>query len=327
MLSLITSRNYSFTKPFISSSSFKSKPIIKRSFYSSNKNLKPVSLAFDHFLPTGELQSDQIIKKSIIEDPIIILHGLFGSRQNWRTLAKRISQNTNREVFVLDQRNHGESPATIGNTTYDDYASDIEAFINENQLKNVNLIGHSMGGKVAMTVALNPNGSTTIKKLIVVDISPMKGKISDEFKTYLNGMKEINLRKVGTRKEADEILSRFEKEIEIRQFLLTNLKKLNHQYQIQLSLEALTQQITSNEVGDFPYDLTTNPTPISTYQNPTMFIKGKSSKYINRHSLDPMKKLFPNHQLIEFDVGHWVHAQKPKEFLESVTEFINKSST
>ncbi|KAH9810842.1 alpha/beta hydrolase [Melampsora americana] len=324
-----TSSSSSARRSISSSSSFKSS-ITSRSFHSTINHSKPTSksvpLAFDHFLPTGELVQRKSSEHSI-KNPIIILHGLFGSRQNWRTLAKRISQNTDREVFVLDLRNHGESPATLGNTTYLDYASDIEAFIDQNRLENVNLIGHSMGGKVAMTVALNPLGSSIIQKLIVVDISPMKGKISDEFKTYLNGMKEINLKQVQSRKEADEILSKFEKEHEIRQFLLTNLKKLNHQYQIQLSLDSLTYQIETNQVGDFPFDLTDQENHHPTFHHPTLFIKGKFSKYINRHSLNPMMKLFPNHQLIEFDAGHWVHAEKPKEFLETVTEFLNKNST
>lgn len=323
-----TFKNYSILKTIIPSTTtttntrpLKLTPL--RSFYSTTiHNLEPVSLAFDHYLPTGELQT--IKSENPIRNPIIILHGLFGSRRNWRTLAKRISQNTNREVFVLDLRNHGESPGTLGKTTYFDYASDIEAFIDENRLENVNLIGHSMGGKVAMTVALNPNGSSIVNKLMVVDISPMKGKISDEFVTYLNGMKEINSMEIKNRKEADQILSKFEKDIEIRQFILTNLKKINHQYKIQLSLEALTHQILNDEVGDFPFSITENH---PTFQKPTIFIKGKSSKYINKYSFNPIINLFPNYQLIEFDAGHWVHAEKPKEFLETVTEFMNKNPT
>ncbi|KAG0149141.1 hypothetical protein CROQUDRAFT_131472 [Cronartium quercuum f. sp. fusiforme G11] len=295
-----------------------------RLFHTTNVCPSPISLAYDHYLPSGSINSDHLHH----HHPIIILHGLFGSRQNWKTLAKRISQKSDREVFVLDLRNHGDSGVTPGSTNYLDYASDVEDFIKNHQLKNVNLIGHSMGGKVAMSLALGSDNKSLINKLVIVDISPLKGRISEEFQTYLKGMKEINSKEIKNRKEADQIMSKYSNDVEVRQFLLKNLKKIQEpnnlnqdSYKINLPLEILTEQISTNQIGDFPFDSNQLNHPI--FSNPTLFIKGKTSPYINHHSTIPIKKFFPNHQLVVFDAGHWVQAEKPVEFIDTITKFFN----
>ncbi|PLW27258.1 hypothetical protein PCASD_23963 [Puccinia coronata f. sp. avenae] len=219
--------------------------------------------------------------------PIIILHGLFGSKQNWRSLAKRLSQATGRIVYTLDLRNHGESQATPGFTSYLDYSSDIKHFIQTNSLKNVTLIGHSMGGKVAMTLALESSMDEkrehgfVIEKLVVVDISPAKGPISSSFLTYIDAFREINSSRVSSRKQADEILAKYEKDLGRRQFLLTNLKKVEkcaanvgggsvtHEYVIRLPVEVLGEQLSSNQ--------------------------GAHSKYINKYNIPTIAAFFADH--------------------------------
>ncbi|MBW0541271.1 hypothetical protein O181_080986 [Austropuccinia psidii MF-1] len=311
-------------RPLVSLSDAAS-PALSLAFSSTSQQLQsPVSLAFERFQPASTTGGS-------LHQPLIVLHGLFGSKQNWRGIAKKLSQATSREVYTLDLRNHGQSPSTPGATSYLDYASDIQYFIQSNQLKNVVLMGHSMGGKVAMAFALQNPQSSMISKLIVIDISPAKGPISDNFKTYLEAMKEINSSPVTTRKQADEILSKYEQDIGVRQFLLTNLVRLpldsiGETYQIRLPLEVLDEQISTDGIGDFPFDppiaSASNSSQGPRYKKSSLFIKGAHSKYINRHNMPVIEAFFTNHQLVTLDTGHWVHAEKPKEFIETITQFM-----
>ncbi|KAH9457132.1 hypothetical protein Pst134EA_021025 [Puccinia striiformis f. sp. tritici] len=294
---------------------------------SSSPSSTPILLESEKFEPPQKSDSNRL-------SPIIILHGLFGSKQNWRSLAKRLCQATQRIVYTLDLRNHGESQATPGCTSYLDYSSDVKHFITMNGLKNVILIGHSMGGKVAMTLALESSisahkeDSELIKKLIAVDISPAKGPISESFQIYIDGFKEINSRLVSSRKEADQILSRYEEDLGRRQFLLTNLKKVDHgdgrsRYEIRLPIEVLAEQLSTNQVGDFPFE--PSPTDVATpvvFTKPSLFIKGAHSKYINKYNIPAIQAFFINHKLVVLDTNHWVHAEKPVEFVQTVVDFV-----
>ncbi|EHS64445.1 uncharacterized protein PGTG_22259 [Puccinia graminis f. sp. tritici CRL 75-36-700-3] len=304
----------------------------------------PILLESEKFVPPQSSDHEP-------HSPIIILHGLFGSKQNWRSLAKRLSQATQKTVFTLDLRNHGESQATPGFTSYLDYSSDVKHFMTTNNLKDVILIGHSMGGKVAMSLALsesssnsNREGSDLIKKLVAVDISPAKGPISKSFQVYIDGFKEINSRPVSSRKEADEILTKYEPDLGRRQFLLTNLKKVERDgaegqgtphYEIRLPVEVLEAQLASNQVGDFPFEIPrTEPAPGSAstqsqppsvrFHKPSLFIKGARSKYINKYNIPTIAAFFMNHRLVVLDTDHWVHAEKPNEFIQTVVDFVKE---
>ncbi|KAI9612637.1 hypothetical protein H4Q26_007794 [Puccinia striiformis f. sp. tritici PST-130] len=238
---------------------------------SSSPSSTPILLESEKFEPPQKSDSNRL-------SPIIILHGLFGSKQNWRSLAKRLCQATQRIVYTLDLRNHGESQATPGCTSYLDYSSDVKHFITMNGLKNVILIGHSMGGKVAMTLALESS---------------------------------ISAHKEDSEKEADQILSRYEEDLGRRQFLLTNLKKVDHgdgrsQYEIRLPIEVLAEQLSTNQVGDFPFE--PSPTDVATpvvFTKPSLFIKGAHSKYINKYNIPAIQAFFINHKLVVLDTNHW----------------------
>ncbi|CAG8766234.1 323_t:CDS:2, partial [Dentiscutata heterogama] len=135
--------------------------------------------------------------------PLIILHGLFGSKQNWRSLAKVFAQRLNTRVFTLDLRNHGESPHSEVHN-YEVMAEDVVTFMNEHQLKRTVVMGHSMGGKVAMTIALMQ--APQIDQLVVVDSAPTNAYISDKFNTYVEVMKKIEQAGVMKQSQADEIM-------------------------------------------------------------------------------------------------------------------------
>ena len=148
-------------------------------------------------------------------------------------------------------RNHGSSPHA-DTMTYLDMAGDIEKFFSDKQLSNVTLIGHSMGGKVAQTMALNPRlPSHALSHLISVDMTPAAGPISPEFMRYARCMVEINKEQVQSRSEADKILKEIEPNLSVRQFLLTNLERQGETMQFRIPVEKIMHAL--EEIGEFPY--------------------------------------------------------------------------
>ncbi|KAJ7599245.1 Alpha/Beta hydrolase protein [Mycena floridula] len=233
------------------------------------------------------------------ERPLLILHGLFGSKRNWGSFTKAFSRSLNRPVYALDLRNHGTSPVQRP-MTYTDMASDVLRFMQKHSLSNVSLLGHSMGGKAAMAVALSPSLSeSTISRLIIADIAPSKGALSPEFRSYVEAMKKIDDARVSTRKQAMEILNEYEKDPSICAFLMTNLVvPPDGPVHFRLPLDILEESVS--EIGSFPY----NPGEAS-WPGPTLFIKGTKSAFINRHNIPLAEQLFPNMRLETLEAGHW----------------------
>ncbi|KAF8983084.1 hypothetical protein BGZ46_010903, partial [Entomortierella lignicola] len=164
---------------------------------STSNPLSPVALAFKE----NPKPSPQNEAKS---QPIVILHGLFGSKQNWGSLSKSIASRLNTRVFTVDLRNHGES----GHSQEHDYtnmANDVTCFLKEQNLDKPIVIGHSMGGKVAMYLALN---HTPVDRVVVVDMAPVKVKLSSEFAVYVDVMKDIQKAHVKKQSEADSIMKK-----------------------------------------------------------------------------------------------------------------------
>ncbi|GAA5822602.1 hypothetical protein JCM5353_005500 [Sporobolomyces roseus] len=269
----------------------------------------PVKLAYESQLPAAGQTSSK--------PPLVVLHGLYGSKQNWRSLAKGMASKLGREVFTLDLRNHGHSPH-VRECSYEDLAADVKGFIQqEKKLDDCIVVGHSMGGKVAMALALE--GCDALSKLVVVDIAPGVGKISPEFRAYLDAMKEIDAAQVHSRKEADAILEKTEPDLGIRQFLLTNLDRESptSPYKFRLPLSYLRNAI--DEIGNFPF-----APGEKIFDKPSLFLKGKKSKYINSRNIPIINQFFPNSRLETLDTGHWVHAERPKEFIDLLDGFLKE---
>jgi esterase len=242
--------------------------------------------------------------------PIIILHGIFGSSDNWLTIAKVLGE-TN-QVYLLDQRNHGQSPRSE-TFDYEVMAEDLKEFIDFHALKNVILIGHSMGGKVVMQFAMNyPNA---FSKLIVVDIAPKFYPVHHA--ELLRGLASIDLQQLQNRTQANELMKAFENSEGVRQFLLKNLWRnpnKNNEFDWRINLPVITKNI--DIVG---HELM-HEKPI---QQPTLFIRGSESHYILPEDERKIWELFPNYELETIEgAGHWVQADKPKEFLEIVKQFF-----
>jgi pimeloyl-ACP methyl ester carboxylesterase len=235
------------------------------------------------------------------------MHGLFGSCDNWLTQAKLFAQDYH--VFTIDQRNHGLSPHS-DDFDYTFMVKDLVEFIDDHQLHNPIIIGHSMGGKTAMNFAIaHPD---KLDRLIVVDIAPRSYNL--EHYTIADGLNAITIDSLTSRNEADEQLARFVPEADVRQFLLKNLqRKPEGGFSWKINLKVITAKL-SNVGVDLHYK--------GTFDKPTLFIKGNRSNYIKDSDANLILQYFPQAKLEGMDTGHWVQAEKPQEFVTLVHNYL-----
>jgi esterase len=241
--------------------------------------------------------------------PLIILHGLMGSLDNWQTLAKKLAEKYT--VYIIDQRNHGRSPHT-SEFGYQLLANDLLDFYKQHNITKAHLIGHSMGGKTVMRFALdNPQ---LVDKLVVVDVAPVRyeDRHSDVFAALFNA----DLKTVKERSEVEEALrTKLGDDETTIQFLLKGLyRDENNNFKWRFNVKALHEAYTAIS------DEITAPKP---YEGQVLFIKGQKSSYVNPANYSSIMDLFPNNELAEIkEAGHWVHAEKPAEFLAEVEKFL-----
>ncbi len=242
--------------------------------------------------------------------PLIVLHGLFGAGRNWRAIAKGLADR--HRVWTLDLRNHGDSPWDE-DMSYEAMAGDIRAFMARHGLEGAAVMGHSMGGKAAMTLALaRPE---TVGKLIVVDIAPV-GRPPD-LRSYVKAMAGIDLSTVSRRAEVGELLAPAVEDRSVRAFLLQSLVMKDGALQWRLNLDAIGRRMEA--IGGFPQDLLDRH-----YAGPTHFIAGALSAYVKPEHRDLILRLFPNTTMsVIAGAGHWVHAEKPVSFLRAVRRFLD----
>ncbi|KAF8896677.1 Alpha/Beta hydrolase protein [Infundibulicybe gibba] len=274
--------------------------------------IAPVDLDHTAFIPPNGNTRD---------GPLVILHGFFGSKRNWTSLANAFLRGTGRPVYTLDLRNQGTSPH-VSPMTYQHMAADVLHFLRKHSLSNVSLLGHSMGGKVAMTVALSASVASSpglLSNLIIEDITPKRAPLAPDFRRYIEAMEKIEAKGVKTLKEANEVLDAYEQDRAIRTFLLTNLvlpKCPSTPAKFQIPLPILGNAI--DEIGSFPYE-----SGQRTWDGRALFVKGARSTWVNGQSLPVAQSFFPRMKLQELDTGHWVHAEKPSEFKQVVLDFIS----
>ena len=240
-------------------------------------------------------------------EPVIILHGLFGSADNWMTQAKMLGEQYH--VFVADQRNHGLSPHDASHD-YLVMTEDLNDFFIQRSLTKAVVVGHSMGGKTAMNFAIQYPGK--VKKLVVVDIIPKAYPVHHD--KILQGLKSLDLKSLKSRNQADEQLAHYVDEFGVRQFLLKNLsRETGGGFSWKMNLAVLDENIEEMGAG-----LVIE----GKFEGATLFIIGTRSNYFSFSDEDLLKKYFPNYQLAELETGHWVQAEKPKEFVEEVLKFL-----
>jgi len=241
-------------------------------------------------------------------EPLFILHGLFGSSDNWVTLGKQFSSNY--QVVLVDMRNHGKSPKSdLWN--YLAMAEDISRLAQKLGVDNINLLGHSMGGKVGMTIA--DTYPDLLKKLIVADIAPKFYPI--RHRQIIDGLLSINIKQITNRKEADEQLARYVSGKEIRMFLLKNLDKdPAGGFRWKLNLDVIDNHLEN--VGEVTV-------PLSIIAIPTLFIRGINSNYITDEDIMEIRKYYSNSMVESIgNAGHWLHAEQSEAFMKTVLQFL-----
>lgn len=240
--------------------------------------------------------------------PLVILHGLFGSSDNWKTHGRVLAEKY--QVYLLDQRNHGKSDWS-DDFSYDIMAEDLHSFVEEHQIDNFILIGHSMGGKTALRYA--QKYPETLHQMVIVDMGIKENKASHD--TILEGLQSIDLNVINTRNGADEQLAKHLPQKSLRQFLLKNLywiEKGKLAWHINLSIL----------IRKYKEILKATPEEISEVD--TLFINGGLSDYILEEDKPSIQAVFPNSTFYTIkNAGHWIHADAPQEFLEKVEEFLD----
>ncbi|WP_322785970.1 alpha/beta fold hydrolase [Oceanobacter kriegii] len=239
--------------------------------------------------------------------PLVIIHGLFGMLQNWGAQTKALSEEY--QVITVDLRNHGRSPHS-DDVSYPAMAADVRQLIADLGFEKVDLLGHSMGGKVAMQLACEPD--TPIERLILADIAPVD--YPNHHSDVFAGLQAVDLATLKSRGEADKIMAEHIDDASVRAFLLTNLYKNEGQFAWRINLKALVEH----------YDeISCAPAMQQPYEGPTLFIKGGDSHYILPKYQDAVLKWFPNAGYkVMPNVGHWLHAEKPDLFTSLVRRFL-----
>ena len=243
--------------------------------------------------------------------PVFILHGLFGSSDNWQTMGKKIAA-LGFSVFLIDLRNHGHSPWSE-EMNFETMAQDVLKILEKEKLDKIILMGHSMGGKTAMTFAAHYPDK--IDKLIVVDISLQK--YPPHHGIILKALNAVDTNLIADRKQAEQIIATYIDDLSVRQFLLKNLywkekNKLAWRFNIpaiEKNMEHILDEIKSPE-----------------FFEPTLFIRGALSGYIQEKDFNLIYKTYPNAKIITVEnAGHWVHAEAPEVFFEAFKNFVTRN--
>jgi esterase len=240
---------------------------------------------------------------------MIILHGLFGMLDNWHSLATNFGNYF--QVWAIDQRNHGKSPHT-DDFDYDLLAGDLLDFCNQHDIGNANVIGHSMGGKVAMKFAVEH--PERVARLIVADVAP-KSYSGKGHEILMEALMSLNLNRITRRREAEEALMYEIPEESTRQFLLKNLTRDGAAYSLKMNLSSLSKN----------YEKITGSVDLNgVFEKDALFIMGQDSDYILEEDKPLILANFPNARFVTIKgAGHWVHAEAPAQFFNAVMDFVN----
>lgn len=243
--------------------------------------------------------------------PLVILHGLFGSLDNWFSLSKAFSDN--HHVYLVDQRNHGQSPHCDSHT-YEEMAEDLFGFFQENELNDAVLLGHSMGGKTAMHFAANHQ--ERLSKLVVVDMGVKQYPVHHDL--IIRSMQALDLENIESRKEAEETLKHLLDEDESTiQFLLKNIyRKKSDSGEVSYAWR-FNLDVIANDIEEMGLPV------LKGSSIETLFLYGTKSKYVLEEDKEGILELFPNTHFENLKTGHWIHAQDPIGFVEKVKEFID----
>ncbi|VDK30088.1 unnamed protein product [Gongylonema pulchrum] len=271
---------------------------------------RPVELAFDKY-------GDKLDRRT---SPLIILHGIFGHKSNWQSIARTLQQRLGTIIFTVDLRNHGDSP-WCASMTYPEMTEDVRHFINEIVQREIgvrsciHLLGHSMGGKIAMRLALENRDTDLIRSLIIEDITPRSYSLLASFPRMIEAMKHIDLTR--SRAEIERELAATVSDRTTRLFLMMNLvtDRGRAQQRWRLNLDSIGRHLHELRGAGVPND--------GVFHGRCLFVSGALSQYVLDSDHPAILERFPN---AEFSVipraSHWVHAGNPDDFVEAIVKFI-----
>lgn len=241
-------------------------------------------------------------------EPLIILHGLFGSSDNWQTLGKQFAEDFS--VYLVDQRNHGKSPHS-DEFNYDLLAHDLNQFMEEQGIDQATFIGHSMGGKAVMRFAqLFPS---KVRKIVVADMGVKS--YSPHHHDVLHAFHAIDADTLSSRSEAEERIEAIIPEFGVRQFLLKNLyRKKEGGYGLRVNFRVMESEM----------DRVLEALPSEQAEVNALFIRGLKSNYIPDSDFEQIRTIFPKATFAELQAGHWLHAEDPQGFYTILKEFVTK---
>ena len=264
-------------------------------------------------------------RKSGAGDPVIILHGLYGSSDNWHSIGRELA--TEHTVYLIDQRNHGASPHHPEHN-YPALRDDLYEFMQKHGISKPIILGHSMGGKTALAFGLKY--PEKVAKMIVVDISPLgyashqNSPGSNIHERIISTLQTIRPDLLTSREEADRLLQKTIAPLAIRQFLLKNLKRsAEGKFFWSLNVDALAENMPAIFSGILPES--TDEIPIPRF--PLLFIRGEFSTYIRSKDEEAIHQYFPWAGITMIPgAGHWVHAEQPEAFLKNIRNFIQEDN-
>lgn len=242
------------------------------------------------------------------KDYLVILHGLFGSLDNWQSLGKEFGKNFT--TYIVDQRNHGKSPH-FDEHNYSSMAADLKAFLEQQEIGETHLLGHSMGGKTVMQFAIQD--PQFVKKMIVADIAPKY--YAPHHQDVLSALESVDFLLHTDRKKVQAKIEESISDKNIVQFLMKGLTwvdkdKLGWKFNLKVLIEKIEN--IGAELEGFAY-----------FTNPTLFLRGENSTYITLDDIDTIEEIFPMAQYSTIEnAGHWMHAENPKHFLKEALNFL-----
>lgn len=243
--------------------------------------------------------------------PLIMLHGLFGSAANLQSVARQLAKK--RRVILPDLRNHGRSPHA-DEVSYEAMSADVLALMQSLDCQQVDLLGHSMGGKVAMWLALNY--PWRVNHLVVADIAPVT--YSNRFSVILTALQQLELEELNNRQQAEEQLARHLQDSALSRYLLQNLLMSEGKWQWRINLPAIAAGIDN---------IMAFPSTSEEYEKPALFLRGARSDYISADQAEMLYRFFPMAQLETIEnAGHWLYAEQPQQFAAAIERFLPENT-
>ncbi|MDC1194556.1 alpha/beta fold hydrolase [Pseudomonadota bacterium] len=244
-------------------------------------------------------------------ETLFIFHGLFGRGRNWHTFSKILTKQENLIIITVDLRNHGGNEFKKDHS-YSLMMSDVIELFNHLKIKKTNILGHSMGGKLAMLLTLSQ--PEYVNKLIVADIAPVD--YPNEKQNIVDNLLQLNLDLITSRNQADEFLSKSIKEKFVRTFLIQNLHLHENKYRWSINLLAIKESM--NNLRSFP-----SPPKGKTLDHKTICIYGQNSDYVTKKNTNIFSNFFSNISFVEIEnAGHYLHVEQPKEFYKTLRNFL-----